>query len=361
MARETTEGELEIPELLRDLITAAGPSGYETAAARVWREYCERFAGEVAADSVGSCRARVEGTRGGPSLAIVGHIDEIGVHITHIDDHGYLRFGGVGGWDPVVLVGQRVRLDTRAGAVAGVIGRKPIHLLQDEDRKKAPELKQLHIDIGAADGEDARRRVRIGDVGVIDGDPVPLPNGRLASRALDNRVGCHVAAEAARLVAEEGGAPGDVIALAVAQEETGLTGAQTSAYSVRPDVAIVVDVTFATDQPGIELGEITKHGLGSGAVIARGTMLHPGVFELLHETAEEQGLPFTVESVGRRTATDADAFHPSRAGIPTGLVSVPVRYIHSPVEMAYLKDIEDTARLIAAFAQKLEPGMSFAR
>jgi putative aminopeptidase FrvX len=349
------------PELLHALVTAAGPSGYETEAAKVWREYCEPFATEVAVDDVGSSRAVVAGTRGGPSLAIVGHIDEIGVHVTHIDDEGYLRIAGVGGWDPVVLVGQRVRLQTRHGALPGVIGRKPIHLFKDEDRKKAPELKQLHVDIGAASGEEARRLVRIGDVGVIDGDPVELPNERLASRALDNRIGCYVAAETARVVAEAGGAPGDVIALAVAQEETGLYGARTSAYSVRPDVAIAVDVTFATDQPGIELGEITKHVLGSGPVISRGTMLHPHVFELLHETAETEGIPFTLESVGRRTMTDADEFHPSRAGVPTGLVSVPVRYIHSPVELVDLEDIDSTVRLLAAFAQRLEPGMSFAR
>ena len=357
----TISREMDAPELLHKLITATGPSGYETDAARVWREYCGRFASEVAADDVGSSRARVAGTRGGPSLAVVGHIDEIGLHVTHIDDEGYLRFGGVGGWDPVVLVGQRVRLQTRGGPVAGVIGRKPIHLLKDDDRKKAPELKQLHIDVGAASGEEARQRVRIGDVAVIDSEPVPMPNGRLASRALDNRIGCHVAAEAARLVAEAGGAPGDVIALAVVQEETGFAGSRTSAYSVRPDLAIAVDVTFATDQPGVELGEITKHGLGSGPVIARGTMLHPHIFELLYETAEADGMQFSVESLGRRTGTDADAIHPSRAGIPTGLVSVPLRYMHSPIEMVCLKDVEDAARLIAGFAQRLKPGISFER
>jgi endoglucanase len=349
------------PEFLHSLLTAVGPSGYETEAARAWREYCDGFAGEVAVDDFGSSRAVVAGNRGGPSLAIVGHIDEIGLHVTHIDDEGYLHIGNVGGWDPVVLVGQRVRLRTREGVIPGVIGRKPIHLFKDEDRKKAPELKQLHIDVGAASAEEARRLVRIGDVGVIDGDPIELPNERLVSRALDNRVGCYVAAETARMVAQAGGAPGDVIALAVAQEETGLHGARTSAYTIRPDLAIAVDVTFATDQPGIELGEITRHRLGSGPVIARGTMLHPRVFDLLHETAEAEGIPFTLESVGRRTSTDADSFHDSRGGVPTGLVSVPVRYIHSPVELVHLKDIESTVRLLAAFAQRLEPGMSFSR
>jgi endoglucanase len=350
-----------IPKFLNDLLLATGPSGHETEPARVWRDGCEQFATDVAADLVGSSRARVPGTGDGPTLAVVGHIDEIGLHVTHIEDGGHVRFGQVGGWDPSVLIGQRVRVLTNKGPIRGVIGRKPPHLLKDEDRKRVPELKSLHIDVGAKDGEEAAELVRIGDVAVIDVDPIELPNGRVASRALDNRVGCYVAAEAARLVADGGGAPGDVIALAVAQEEITFAGAQTSAFALNPNLAIVVDVTFATDQPGIELGEITKHPLGSGPVITRGTMLHPLVFELLYETAEETGLPYTLESVGRRTSTDADAIHLSRAGIPTGLVSVPVRYIHSPVETAALDDIKAAAELIAAFAKRLEPGMSFER
>jgi len=196
---------------------------------------------------------------------------------------------------------------------------------------------------------------------VMDVAPVELPNGRLVSRALDNRIGCFVAAEAARLVAQDGGAPGDVLALAVVQEETTFAGARTSAFGIAPDMAIVVDVTHATDQPGVELGPITKHPLGSGPVIARGTSLHPRVSELLYDIAEEQEIKFSVESLGRGTGTDADAVHATRAGIPTGLVSVPLRYMHSPVELVSLDDIEVTAELIASFARRLEPGMSLAR
>ncbi|HEY2260279.1 MAG TPA: M20/M25/M40 family metallo-hydrolase [Solirubrobacteraceae bacterium] len=352
---------MPIPELLEKLITAPGPSGRETQPARVWRDWCGGFADEVGADSVGSSFARVKGTSGGPTLAVIGHIDEIGLHVSHIDDDGYLKFGEVGGWDSVVLVGQRVRLDTRGGPIVGVIGRKPIHLIKGADREKAPPTKDLHIDIGARDGDEARELVRIGDAGVIDAAPVELPNGRLISRSLDNRIGCYVAAEAARLVAQDGGAPGDVLALAVAQEETTFAGARTSAFGLAPDLAIVVDVTHATDQPGVELGPITKHKLGSGPVVARGTSLHPFVSELLYDIAEEQELAFTVESLGRGTGTDADAVHASRAGIPTGLVSVPLRYMHSPVELVSLADIEIAAELIAAFARRLEPGMSFQR
>jgi endoglucanase len=343
------------------LLSAPGPSGHETTPAGVWREYCATFATEVGGDNVGSSWARVAGTAGGPTVAVVGHIDEIGLHVSHIDDDGYLRFGQVGGWDPSVLIGQRVRLSTRQGAVFGVIGRKPIHLLKDEDRKQVPETKDLHIDIGAKDGDEARELVRIGDVAVIDGEPVDFRHDRIVSRALDNRVGCYVAAEAARLVAAAGGAPGDVLALAVAQEETTFAGARTSAFAHDPDVAVVVDLTFATDQPGIELGPITKHPLDSGPVIARGTSLHPLVFERLYEAGEAESIPFTLESLGKGTGTDADAIHLSRAGIPTGLVSVPCRYMHSPVEMVSVADVDAAARLLAAFARRLEPGVSFER
>jgi putative aminopeptidase FrvX len=352
---------MSAPELLMQLLRSPGPSGHESAPAKLWRDYCASFASEVGGDRVGSSYARVKGTADGLTVAVVGHIDEIGLHISHIDDDGYLRFGQVGGWDPGVLIGQRVRIHTREGDVSGVIGRKPIHLLKDDDRRKVPELKELHIDIGAKDAEEAGNLVRIGDVAVIDAEPVEFRHDRIISRSLDNRVGCYVAAESARLVADAGGAPGDVLALAVAQEETTFAGARTSAFAHEPDVAIVVDLTFATDQPGIELGSITKHPLESGPVIARGTSLHPLVFEQLYAAAEAEGIPFTLESLGKGTGTDADAIHLSRTGVPTGLVSIPCRYMHTPVEMVSLGDVDAASRLIAAFARRLEPGTSFER
>ena len=185
-------------------------------------------------------------------MAVVGHIDEIGLVVNYVDDEGMLWFGPVGGWDPQILVGQRVELQTDGGAIPGVVGKKPIHLLKDEERKKAPELKDLHIDIGAKDGDEARSVVRIGDVAVIAGEPVELLGERVVSRSMDNRLGAFVAFEAARLVAADGGAPGDVAAVAVAQEEITFAGATTSAFALEPGVAIVVDVTFATDAPGID-------------------------------------------------------------------------------------------------------------
>ncbi len=347
-------------EVLRKLLTAPGPSGYEQAAAAVFRDAAAGFA-EVSHDSVGSSVARVKGTADGPLLAVIGHIDEIGLIVHHIDDDGFLWFSGVGGWDPIILVGQRVEIATRDGVVPGVVGKKPIHLLKEDDRKQVPELRHLHIDIGAADGDDARGRVRIGDVAVIAGEPLEYPHNRLVARSMDNRIGCFVAFEAARLVAEAGGAPGDVAAVAVTQEEITFAGARTTAYTLRPDIAIVVDVTFSTDAPGSEEKELGSHKFGTGPVITRGSTLDPQVFELLHTVAEEAGIPFTVAATARYTGTDADAVHISRGGIPTGVVSVPLRYMHSPVEMVQLDDVENTAKLIAAFAQKLSSDLSFLR
>jgi len=339
-----------LPEVLRRLITAAGPSGYEQAPAAVFREACGAFGAQVGADTVGSTVARVAGTGSGPLIAVIGHVDEIGLIVHHVDDEGFLYFTGVGGWDPMILVGQRVEIATRDGVVAGVVGKKPIHLLRDEERKKVPELRDLHVDIGAKDGDEARGRVRVGDVGVIAGEPLEYPNGRVVSRSLDNRLGCFVAYEAARLVAEAGGAPGDFAAVAVAQEEITFGGATTTAYSLRPDVAIVVDVTFATDGPGTSEKELGSHKFGSGPVLTRGSTLDPTVFERLHDAGEAEGIPFTVSASARATGTDADAFHLSRGGIPTAVVSVPLRYMHSPVEMVQLDDVDACARLIAAFA-----------
>jgi putative aminopeptidase FrvX len=352
---------MAIPELLDQLLRTPGPSGQEAKAAKVWREGCEPFAAEVDVDVNGSSWARVPGVSGGPSLAVVGHIDEIGVHITHIDDEGFLRFGNVGGWDPIQLVGQRILLETRSGPLRGVIGRKAIHLMNEEDRKRVPELKGLHIDIGAADGDEARGLVRIGDMGVLDVAPLELRNNIVVSRSMDNRVGSYVSARTAQLVAEVGGTAGDVLAMAVVQEEIGLNGARTAAHRHRPDVAIAIDVTHATDTPGVELGQMTKHKLGSGPVITRGSTLNPRVFELLYDAAEAEEIPYTIESSSRATGTDADVIHISRDGIPTGLVSVPLRYMHSGVETVSIDDIENTARLVAAFAKRLEPGVSFAR
>ena len=348
-----------MPETLHKLLTAAGPSGYEQAPAAVFREAASAFA-EVTFDSVGSTVARVPGTAGGSSLAIVGHIDEIGLIVHHIDDDGFLWFTGVGGWDPIVLVGQRVEIATRDGAVPGVVGKKPIHLMKEDDRKKVPLLKDLHIDIGAASARRRARLVRIGDVAVIAGEPVELPGNRFISRSMDNRLGCYVALEAARLVAEAGGAPGDVYAVAVSQEEITFGGARTTAYTLRPDVAIAVDVTFATDQPGINEKEIGRHKFGSGAVITRGSTLDPQIFELLYETAEAEGIPFTVDRLRARHGHGRGR-DPHRAAASRAR-SCPCRCATCTRRSRWCSSTTSSrAKLIAAFAQRLPADTDFKR
>jgi putative aminopeptidase FrvX len=354
---------VQLPETLRALLTSFGPSGVEAEAAATWREAARTFAADVSSDIMGSSVARVSPRPpgDGPLLAVVGHVDEIGLIVTHIDDEGMLWFGQVGGWDPMILVGQRVEVATREGRIAGVVGKKPIHLLKPDERDKVPKLEDLHIDIGARDGDDARERVRVGDVAVIAGEPYELANGRYASRSMDNRLGAYVALEAARLVAEAGGASGPVAAVAPVQEEVGLWGAVTSTFSLEPDVAIVVDVTHATDAPQINKRTEGDHALGSGPVIGRGTVIHPAVYDLLVETAEAEEIPYTVEATGRGTGTDADVVHISRSGVATGLIGLPLRYMHSPVEVVQVDDVEAAARLIAAFALRLSANASFVR
>jgi putative aminopeptidase FrvX len=350
-----------VPDLLRDLLTAAGPPGHEATPARVWREAAEGFGAEVTADAMGSSVARVAGRADSPLLAVVGHIDEIALLVSHVSDKGFLHVVRSGGWDPQVLVGQRVEVITRDGAIPGVVGRKPIHLLEGEERKKAMELKQLHVDIGARDGDEARGRVREGDQVVIVADPVELPNGRLASRALDNRLGVYVALEVARRVHEAGGGAGPVAGVAAVQEEIGALGAHAMAYGLRPDLAVVVDVTHATDAPGVEPGELGKHGLGDGPVITRGAIVSRPVNDLLDAAAEAEGIDCRTEVAGGATHTDADAVHLSRTGVPTAVVSIPLRYMHSPVELVELADVENVIKLIAAMALRLEEDQALTR
>lgn len=352
---------MAVPELLRRLLTAPGPSGYESAAAAVWREAASAFA-EVSSDAMGSSVARVAGTDGGPLVVVLGHIDEIGVMVTHVDEHGYLFFRAVGGFRPEVLLGQRVQLLTREGLVAGVIGRKWRKRPKPDAKEERLQLDDLHVDIGARDRDEALKAVRLGDVAVIAGEPLELANGRLASRSLDNRLGAYVALEAARLVAESGGAPGDVAAVAAVQEEVGdYGGARTSVFALEPQVALAVDVTDGTDVPDGDPKEWGEAKLGGGPVVNRGSTINPKVFELLVETAEAEGITYSVNVSSGETYTDMDAAYASRAGIATGLVSIATRYIHTPTEVVSLEDVEASARLVAAFARRLEPGLDFTR
>ncbi|AHY47432.1 Cellulase M-related protein [Rubrobacter radiotolerans] len=347
-------------KFFKTLLSTPGPSGYEAAVAEVWREEARSFADEVRGDRMGNSFATV-GKGGTPRVMLSGHIDEIGLIVTHIDEKGLLYFKGVGGWDSQVLVGQRVKVQTANGEVPGVIGKKAIHLMSVEERKKVSQIKDLWIDVGAKDGEEAKGLVRIGDVAVLDQDVLELPNGRIASRSIDNRMGAFVVLEALRLLSEEEDLNAEVIASASVQEEIGLNGARGAAFGLDPDAAIAVDVTHATDTPGISKSENGDHAFGSGPVITRGSTLSPLVTGGLIETAEREGIPHTLEADANRTGTDADAIHLSRAGIATAVVSCPNRYMHSPSEMVQLDDVENCARLIAAYVKSLPKDADFVR
>jgi endoglucanase len=345
---------LSTPELLHRLLTAPGPPGHEEAPAAIWREAAEAFADEVTVDRMGSSVARVNGSGEQPLLAVVGHVDEIALVVSHVSERGFLHVNGSGGWDPQVLVGQRVEVLARGGSVPGVIGRKPIHVLEGEERKKAVELKGLHVDLGVRDGDEARSLVREGDPIVITADPLELRDDRLVSRSLDNRLGVYVALEVARRVSEAGGGVGPVAGVAAVQEEIGAHGARAMAYGLEPDLAVVVDVTHATDAPGVDAGELGEHGLGGGPVITRGAIVSRPLNDLLDEAAESVGIECTTEAAGGATHTDADVVHLSRTGVPTAVVSIPLRYMHSPVEMVELGDVEAVIAVIAAMALRLE-------
>jgi endoglucanase len=345
---------------LQRLLTAPGPSGQETLATQVWRESAATF-GEVSGDVLGSSWVRVPGTGDGPLLAVVGHIDEIALVVTHAGDDGMLAVRSLGGFDPNVLLGQRVEILTRDGHLPAVVGARKQKRKPGDDRKPLT-FEDIFLDLGARDGAEAKSLVRPGDAAVVSGAPLELRNGRLASRSLDNRLGSYVALEVARRVAEAGGTPGDVAGLAVVQEEVGdFAGARTAAYVLEPGVAIAVDVTHATDVRGGDPEDEGEHKLGGGPAIARGPSMHPRVFELLYETAEAEGIPVSVEVSRGHTNTDADAVYLSRHGVPTGLVSIPLRYMHTPVETVELADVEAVVQLLVAFARRLEPGISFAR
>ena len=343
-------------DFLKHLLTTPGPSGDEAAVARIWRDEAQRFADEVRADVRGSSVALLRGAA--PRILLAGHIDEIGLMVSHIDDEGFLWFAPIGGWDPQVLIGQRVRLLGRDGEVLGVIGKKPIHLLDDEERQRTSKVKDLWIDIGVRSRVEAVERVRIGTVGVLDAPVYDFPNGRIVGRSIDNRIGAFTVLEALRLLTDER-PQATVAAVATAQEEITFAGASTTAFHFDPQVAIAVDVTFATDHPGMEKKELGDVRLGGGPVLSRGSANSPVIFDMLIAVAEREGIPYSVQITPRSTGTDADAIHMARSGIATGVISIPNRYMHSPNEMIELMDVENTARLIAAFVRSLTPDMDF--
>ena len=349
------------PPLLASLLDAVGPSGFEVGAARLWREEAETFAADVKTDVSGNTLATVN-PDGRPRVMLAGHIDEIGLQVTHVDDDGFLYVAGIGGWDPQVLVGQRVKILGPPGGVRGVVGRKAIHLQKAEERRKPSKISDLWVDVGIESRAEATALgLRVGDAMVVDAAMVSLAGDRIASRAIDNRIGAYVVLEALRLLADAS-PMASAVAVATVQEEIGGGaggGARSSAFGLEPNVALVVDVTFSTDVPDIEKKELGEHRLGGGPVLSRGSAAHPVVFERLVEVAEAEGIPFTIQAAPRSTRTDADSIYLTRSGVPTGLVSVPNRYMHSPNEMVSLSDLESTARLLAAFVSSLDQDIDF--
>ncbi len=336
---------MAIPTVLDALLRAHGPSGHEYLAFDAVREAVGDVA-EIETDSVGNLIARRRGE--GPLLALFAHLDVIGAAVAHIADDALIALHQLGSWRANVAYGQRVEIRTTDGVVPGVIARKV------KDNEKV-EWGQLYVDIGAKDGEEARSLVAPGDPMVLAAPPVELANGRVASRTIDNRAGVYVALEALRRA--EGA---NVAVVAAAQEELGAHGAMAAAHGLRPDVAIAIDVTYATDVPGDDPATGGHHVLGGGAAIFRGPAVNPRVFELLVEAAREGGIDHTIEA-GAKTYTDADGTFASREGIPTGLVSIPLRNMHSPVEIVQLSDLEACIQVLAAFAGKLKPDTSYAR
>lgn len=341
---------------LKQLVATPGPAPDEAAAARVWRTEANRFADRVWSDVRGNAYAVLEG--GEPRVLLAGHIDEIGVMVCHIDDQGFLFFAAVGGWDTQVLVGQRIRLRGRNGDLIGVIGKKPIHLMKASDREKVSQIPDMWIDIGVRSKAEALELVRIGTTGVIDAPIYDMPQGRLVSRSIDNRIGAFTVLEALRLLATER-PQASVAAVATAQEEITFGGAQVAAYSFNPQVAIAVDVTFATDHPEIEKKQHGDVTLGGGPVIARGSAGSPVLFDMLIGLAEREHIPYQVQITPAYTATDADVINIARGGVATAVISIPNRYMHSPNEMIQLSDVAHAARLIAAFVRSITPETSF--
>jgi putative aminopeptidase FrvX len=334
---------------LESLLLAVGPSGFEGEAAEVFLERAKAFA-QVERDRHGNAYARLN-PGGRPKVLLLGHMDEIGVIVSHVEEGGFLRLKPLGGWDPQVLVGQRLRFLGKRGHVLGVVGRKAVHVLKERERKEAVALEDLFADIGAKDREEALAHLEVGAVGVLDQAPQWLLGERLVSKALDNRLGAFVVLEALRLL--QGRTQAEVVAVATVQEEIGAFGARTAAFREAPDLALVVDVHHDGTTPGMDKARVGEAALGKGVVLDTGPFVDREVFLGLRQAAEAEGIPYVLHAHGRFSGTDADEVAKVREGIPTGILSIPLRYMHSPVEMVDFQDVERAVRLLAAYVARL--------
>ncbi len=337
---------------LEELLAAVGPSGFEGEARKVWKRAAEAFADEVWEDTNGNVFAQINPGKPG-RLMLDGHLDEIGLIVTDIDEKGFVYVQGLGGWDPQVLVGQRVRFLGKKGEVLGVVGRKAAHLLEEEDRRKAVRIRDLWVDLGVDAREEALAYLEVGSVGVLDQPLRYLHGRRIVSKAIDNRIGAFAVLEALRHL-RDAGAQVEVTAVASAQEEVSGAGAGTAAFRLKPRQAIVVDVTHCTRVPGVEKRVAGQAELGKGPDLSVGPYLHPELVRRLRAIAEREGIPYTTSVESGHTRTNADAVALTREGVPTAVVSVPNRYMHSPSEMIDLGDVERVVRLVALYGLELE-------
>jgi putative aminopeptidase FrvX len=344
-------------EFLKTLVETPSPSGYEHDVQKLVRDRIRPWCDNVRTDVMGNVFG-IRNPKGKPRIMLAGHCDQIGFIVQYITDEGFLHLEPIGGVDPVVATSQRVSIMTRRGLVPGVIGRKAIHLMDEEDRKKVPKIHELYIDIGASSKADAAKLVSIGDAGIFLQPYVELANERAVSMAFDNKMGTWIVTETLRLLRDRT-FNACVIGVSTVQEEIGLRGATASAFSSEAEVGIALDVAHGTDTPGIEKTKAGDFHIGKGPMIFRGANINPRVFDLLVAAARKQKIPYQVASAARGTGTDANAMQLSRGGMATGLLSVPLRYMHTPNELLSLRDLENTARLLAAFCAGLDKKQDF--
>lgn len=344
---------------LRALVNTPSPVGHETRGQRVWLDYAQQFAEETFSDAYGNCVA-VLNKGGSPRLMLAGHADEIALAVNYIDDNGYLYVRKLGGVDAAITKAQRVTIHTANGPVKGVVGNVAPHLMKLEGDPKPPKIHELFIDIGVSKRAEAEKLVRIGDPITLV-DEFDILRGDLAvARAFDNRIGTFAVIEALRLLKESGGKlAAEVCAVSNVQEEVGLLGARQIAYSLKPDVALVVDVTHATDYPTVNKAQHGDVKIGKGPAVTHGGCNHPEVVARIEAVARAKKIPLQHEAMSNTSGTDTDAIFWTRGGIASGLISLPNRYMHSPVEVVSLKDLEMIPQLLAGFAQSLKPAEQF--
>ena len=343
---------------LSELVEAPSPSGFEQPAAKVFRDRMTPVADEVETNVMGSVHAVLKGKGDGVSVMLAGHIDEIGLMVNYITAEGFIAFAAIGGVDAAILPGMRVRLHTAKGELLGIMGRKPIHLSEDDERKSVTKIEKLFIDLGLP-AEEVKKRVRIGDPITFDVGLETFGDGMAVSRAFDDKMGAWIAARVLEEVKAAGGAPGDVIAAATVQEEVGLRGGTTSAYGVNPTVGIAVEVGHATDYPDIDKRKHGEADCGKGPIIARGPNINPALFDLLIAAAEKAKVPYQIGAEPRGTGTDANAIQLSRGGKVAGLISIPLRYMHTPTEVLALSDLDAAVSLLTQFLLDLAPDTDF--